>query len=59
VPGERPHEWFIRDYGLATYNPIFEEPRRVAQGASLRVDLRVVAYDEALTDERAQRWIAK
>jgi hypothetical protein len=59
VPGERPQEWFIRDYGLATYNPMFAEPRTVAQGESLRVDLRVVAYDEALTDERAQRWIAK
>jgi hypothetical protein len=57
VPGARPHEWFIRDYGLATFNPIFEQPRTVAQGDSLRVDLRVVAYDGLLTEERAQRWI--
>jgi hypothetical protein len=59
VPGAQPHEWFIRDYGLATYNPMFEEPRTVAQGESLRVDLRVVAYDEPLTDARAQSWIEK
>ncbi len=59
VPGQQPHEWFIRDYGLATYNPMFEQPRTVAHGDSLRVDLRVVAYDEPLTEERAQRWIAK
>jgi hypothetical protein len=58
VPGERPHEWFIRDYGLATYNPMFEQPRRVAQGETLRANLRVVAYDEPLTEARAQRWIA-
>ena len=58
VPGQRPHEWFIRDYGLATYNPMFEQPRRVAQGETLRVKLRVVAYDEPLTEERAARWIA-
>jgi hypothetical protein len=59
VPGERPHEWFIRDYGLATYNPMFEQPRLLAQGESLRVNLRVVAYDNPLTDARAERWIAK
>jgi len=59
VPGQRPAEWFIRDYGFATYNPMFEQPATVARGDSLRVDLRVVAYDDALTDGRAQRWIAK
>lgn len=58
VPGQRPHEWFIRDYGLATYNPMFEQPRTVTAGDSLRVDLRVVAYDEPLTEERAARWIS-
>jgi hypothetical protein len=58
VPGQRPHEWFIRDYGLATYNPMFEQPRTIQAGDSLRVDLRVVAYDEPLTEERAARWIS-
>jgi hypothetical protein len=58
VPGQRPHEWFIRDYGLATYNPVFEQPRTIAQGDNFCVNLRVVAYDEALTEERAQRWIS-
>jgi hypothetical protein len=57
VPGERPVEWFIRDYGLAAYNPMFEQPRTVARGNSLTVHLRVVAYDNQLTDARAQRWI--
>lgn len=58
VPGTRPHEWFIRDYGLATYNPIFEEPRTIAQGENLTVTLRVAAYDGLLTEARAQSWIA-
>jgi hypothetical protein len=58
VPGERPHEWFIRDYGLATYNPMMETPRQLAQGESFQVSLQVSAYDEPLTDERARRWLA-
>ena len=58
VPGQQPHEWFIRDYGLAAYNPMFEQPREVAQGDSLRVNLRVVAYDAPLTEARALRWLA-
>lgn len=58
VPGAQPAEWFIRDYGLATYNPMFETPRDVAAGETLRVKLRVAAYDGPLTDARAQRWIA-
>jgi hypothetical protein len=58
VPGAQPHEWFIRDYGLATYNPMFEQPRAVAAGESLRINLRVVAYDGPLTEARAQRWVA-
>jgi hypothetical protein len=37
---------------------MFEQPRRVAQGETLRANLRVVAYDEPLTEARAQRWIA-
>jgi hypothetical protein len=57
VPGQQPHEWFVRDYGLATYNPVLEQPRTVAQGDSLRIQLRAVAYDEPLSEERAQRWI--
>jgi hypothetical protein len=58
VLGERPHEWFIRDYGLATYNPMMEKPRQLAQGESFQVSLQVSAYDEPLTDERARRWLA-
>ncbi len=58
VPGAQPHEWFIRDYGLATFNPMFEQPRTVAAGESLRVTLRVAAYDGALTETRAQSWLA-
>jgi hypothetical protein len=58
VPGERRREWFIRDYGLATFNPMMEQPRQLAQGESFQVSLRVVAYDEPLTEERARRWLA-
>lgn len=58
VPGERPSDWFIRDYGLACYNPVFNKSREIAQGESFRVSLRVVAYDDPLTETRAQRWSA-
>jgi hypothetical protein len=57
VPGQKPYEWFVRDYGLAAYNPMFERPRHSAQGEIFQLSLRVVAYDGAL-GERAMRWLA-
>jgi hypothetical protein len=59
VPGERRSEWFVRDYGLATFNPMLEQPRRLTQGESFHVTLRAVAYDEPLTEERARRWLGE
>lgn len=59
VPGQRPHTWFIRDYGLATYNPTMEEDIHIAEGASWQVGLRVVAYDGALDEARARAWLGE
>jgi len=54
-PGRR-GPWFIRDYGIALYNPTWRETIRTPQGESWTVALRVVAYDGPLDDERARRW---
>lgn len=39
------------------YNVNRNQPLHTAEGESWSVALRVVAYDDALTEERAQRWI--
>jgi hypothetical protein len=49
--------WFIRDYGLAYYSPTRNREIMVAVGSTWQVGLRVVAYDGALRDNRAQRWL--
>ena len=49
--------WFIRDYGMALFNPTWTQSISVAEGECWTVSLRVVAYDGELTDERAQAWI--
>ena len=48
--------WFVRDYGLAMYNPTWSHPITLPAGGTWTVSLRVVAYDGPLTDERAARW---
>ncbi len=48
--------WFIRDYGMALYNPTWRETIRTRQGQSWTVGLRVAAYDGPLSHERARRW---
>lgn len=58
VPGQRPHTWFIRDYGLATYNPTMEHPVQIAASDSWQVNLRVAAYDGVLDDARARVWLS-
>ena len=50
--------WFIRDYGLAYYSPTRNREIMVAVGSTWQVGLRVVSYDGALNEERAQRWLA-
>ena len=50
--------WFIRDYGMAMFNATMEEDLAVAEGDTWSAALRVVAYDGALTVERASAWAA-
>jgi len=49
--------WFIRDYGMALYNPTWRQSISTPEGESWIISLRVVAYDGELTEERARRWI--
>lgn len=48
--------WFIRDYGMALYNPTWRHSVSTPAGESWQVSLRVVAYDGELTDARAAQW---
>ena len=54
-PGVR-GPWFIRDYGMAMYNPTWDRTISLAAGESWTVTLRAVAYDGALTSERMAEW---
>jgi hypothetical protein len=54
-PGAR-GPWFIRDYGMAMYNPTWDKSIRVPEGQMWMVSLRVVAYDGELTPDRIQAW---
>jgi len=49
--------WFVRDYGMAIYNPTWRESVTTPKGGRWTVALRVVAYDGALTDDRIHRWL--
>jgi len=48
--------WFVRDYGMAIYNPTWREGFTLPAGKSCSVGLRAVAYDGQLTEERAHDW---
>lgn len=48
--------WFVRDYGMALYNPTWRSPITTNVGDLWSIGVRVVAYDGRLTEERAQRW---
>lgn len=50
--------WFIRDYGMAMYDATLNAGTALGAGESWSVGLRVAAYDGALSDRRAQEWIA-
>jgi len=56
IPGEARGPWFIRDYGMALHNPTWLRSISTPEGGSWSVSLRVVAYDGALTEDRAGRW---
>lgn len=49
--------WFIRDYGMAMFNPTVQEAVQCPKGATWTCGLRVAAYDGALTPERAAAWV--
>jgi len=51
-----PGPWFIRDYGMALWNPTWSGPISVPEGETWRVALRVIAYDGEATMERETRW---
>ncbi len=48
--------WFIRDYGMALYNPTWRDAISTPAGKSWTISLRIVAYDGGLTTARTARW---
>ncbi len=48
--------WFIRDYGMALYNPTQAGTVVTPSGDSWKIGLRFIAYDGDLTTDRVQRW---
>ncbi len=48
--------WFIRDYGMAMYNPTMHESIALPANSIWHCALRVVAYDGALTLDRVRNW---
>lgn len=53
---DRRGPWFIRDYGMAMFNPTMRDAVRIAAGATWRTALRAYAYDGAITRERFAAW---
>lgn len=51
--------WFVRDYGMAIYNPTWREHIRIDEGQSWTIALRILAYDGDLTQDRILRWLAE
>lgn len=51
-----PGPWFVRDYGMALWNPTWAGEMQVSSGATWRTALRVVAYDGCVDDDRASEW---
>jgi len=49
--------WFIRDYGMAMYNPTWRKAISKSKEESWTISLRVVAYDGELTEERVRKWL--
>ncbi len=48
--------WFIRDYGMALYNPTQTGPISTPENGSWKISLRFVAYDGELTETRSNDW---
>lgn len=49
--------WFVRDYGMAIYNPTWQEAITTPEGDHWTIALRILAYDGGLTEDRVRRWI--
>lgn len=49
--------WFVRDYGLALYNPALRRAIRLRAGESCENGLRLLAYDGKLDAMRLERWV--
>ena len=49
--------WFIRDYGMAMYNPTWIQSIHIPKGQSWTISLRVAAYDGVLTQEQVKKWL--
>jgi hypothetical protein len=50
--------WFIRDYGMAMYNPTWASAVYSMRGETWSIALRAIAYDGTLSEERIQMWLA-
>lgn len=48
--------WFIRDYGMALYNPTWTGSVSTPATERWKIALRVIAYDGELTAVRAEKW---
>lgn len=53
---ERRGPWFVRDYGMAMFDPTLTDPVETPAGEEWSAGLRVVAYDGTVSAERADRW---
>ncbi len=53
---DRRGPWFLRDYGMAMFNPTMRDAVRIADAATWTVALRCFAYDGAITPERFAAW---
>lgn len=51
-----PGPWFIRDYGMALWNPTWTTDIALPDGETWRLALRVVAFDGPLDEARAAGW---
>ena len=48
--------WFIRDYGMALYNPTQTGTISTPANETWKISLRYVAYDDELTTTRVEKW---
>lgn len=55
--GDAAGPWFVRDYGMALYNPTWARAIDLVEGETWRLALRVVAYDGPVDDARAAAWV--